>query len=247
MGEPNNRESTIEESRRLTPTPVDDYDAAKNAISSFDLPIEDFTEMVNDLTINQLGTGVKVDGKREYILLSDLRKIYTNLQSNMKNCTFLHSTRAQRGSRIDFDKGAVAVVYSIPNDDFVSYSAQIVIFNSVLNFYDLPKEVDDNPNSPTYGDFVQTKKILKNTISCFVEKANGDVRHQDVGILQDTVLRVIAIQDEVPSITVGDIVKFSNKYYEVNDFDDITSGIITIQLRNTRNNYDHLETVTLNE
>lgn len=247
MAEPNNRESTIEESRRLTPTPVDDYDAAKNAISSFDLPIDDFTEMVNDLTINQLGTGVKVDGKQEYILLSDLAKIYTNLQSNMKNCTFLHSTRAKRGSRIDFDKGASAVVYSIPNDDFVSYSAQIVIFNSVLEFYELPNEVDDNPRSPTYGDFVQNKKILKNKIDCFIEKANGDVRHQDVGILQDTVLRVIAIQDEVPSVTVGDTVHFQGKYYEVNDYDDITSGIITIQLRNTRNNYDNLETVVPNE
>lgn len=247
MAEPNNRESTIEESRRLTPTPVDDYDAAKNAISSFDLPIDDFTEMVNDLTINQLGTGVKVDGKREYILLSDLAKIYTNLQSNMKNCTFLHSTRAKRGSRIDFDKGASAVVYSIPNDDFVSYSAQIVIFNSVLEFYELPNEVDDDPRSPTYGDFVQNKKILKNKIDCFIEKANGDVRHQDVGILQDTVLRVIAIQDEVPSVTVGDTVHFQGKYYEVNDYDDITSGIITIQLRNTRNNYDNLETVVPNE
>lgn len=243
MKETENRHSTVEENKRLTQTPADDYDVAKNAISSFDLPIDDFTLMVNDLMINQLGTKVLVDGQEEYVLISDLEKIFSNLQSNMKNCTFLHSTKAKRGSRIDFESGASAVVYTIPDDGYISYSGKLVIFNSKLYFYDIESVTDEDPNSPTYGDFTQPRKILRQTLDCFIEKADGQVRHQDVGILQDTTLRVIGIQDEVDKIEVGDLVAFQDKYYEVNDFDLITSGIITIQLRNTRNNYDNLETL----
>lgn len=238
--------STLDESNALGTTTADIYETAKTVPSTFELPIEDVKGYVNDLMINQIGTKVDIDGHTEFLMLADLEKIYTNLQSNMKNAVFLHTSVARRGSRVVFQNGSVAIVYTNPNDDIVSLSAKIVICNAKLAIYRPSKSFDEDPHSPTYGDEVERLMVKKAGIDVFIERINGEMRHRDIGLLHDTVMQCVAFQKDVlpeddasddEGILVGDIVEYKGKYYEISDVDIITSGVTTLQMRSTRVDY----------
>ena len=226
-----------EQLQRQTQTTADIFDAVYSAPSTFDLPLDEIKNYVNDLMINQIGTKVFVDNNPEFIITSDLKRVYTNIQSNMKEATFLHSTCAKRGSIIEFPNKSKAIVYDIPNDDIVMFSAKIVIFNSELNFYRPFEEYDEDTKSKTYGDMVKFMLLLDKKIPVFIERIDGQIRNDDVGILHDSVYRVIG-SDSMINANVEDVVTINGKYYEISDIDKLTSGICVLQLRTTRDNYD---------
>lgn len=230
-------DSTVGRSQTDSQTTADIFDAVYSAPSTFDLPLDDIKDYVNDLMINQIGTRVLVDGQPEFVITSDLKKIYSNIQSNMKEATFLHTTVAKRGSIIEFPNGSKAIVYNIPNDDIVINSARIVIFNNHIDFFRPRVEYDENPNSPTYGDVKEMLFMIEQSVPVFIEKIGVDFRNQDVGLLHDTVYRVIGSQNQIDT-KVGDVVTVEGGYYEISDVDTLTSGVCTIQLRTTRDNYD---------
>lgn len=230
-------DSTVGKNQKEMQTTADVFDAIYSAPSTFDLPLDDIQTYVNDLLINQIGTKVFVDGQPEFIITSDLKKIYSNIQSNMKDATFLHTSVAKRGSIVEFPNGSKAIVYSIPNDDIVINSARIVIFNNHIDFFRPRVEYDEDPHSPTYGDVTEILFMIEQSVPVFIEKIGVDFRNQDVGLLHDTVYRVIGAQSQVNS-KVGDVVMVEDKYYEISDIDTLTSGVCTIQLRTTRDNYD---------
>lgn len=239
----NNHNSTIEDSilSPETKTLADLYDMQKEAVSSFDLPIEDYRLEVADLMINKVGVKVKIDGSTEHIMLSDLDRVYTNIQGNMKDVSYLYPSNARRGSRIDFANGAVGLVWSIPDDDIVSKSSKALILNNRVSFYRTFSGYDEDPDSPTYGDSIDNMLLDVKQIDCFVERVDGEIRAHDVGILYDTVIRMYTFQSEVtknPEIRVGDVAKVLGKYFDVNDVDNLTSGITKIQLANSRTSYD---------
>lgn len=230
-------DSTVGRSQIDSQTTADIFDAVYSAPSTFDLPLDDIKDYVNDLMINQIGTRVLVDGQPEFVITSDLKKIYSNIQSNMKEATFLHTTVAKRGSIIEFPNGSKAIVYNIPNDDIVINSARIVIFNNNIDFFRPRVEYDETPNSPTYGDVKEILFMIEQSVPVFIEKIGVDFRNQDVGLLHDTVYRVIGSQNQIDT-KVGDVVMVEGGYYEISDVDTLTSGVCTIQLRTTRDNYD---------
>lgn len=234
--------STLDESNALGTTTADVYETARSVPSTFELPIDDVKGYVNDLMIHQIGSKVLVDGQTEFLMLSDLEKIYTNLQSNMKNAVFLHTSVARRGSRIEFKNGAVAIVYTNPNDDLVSLSAKIVICNAKLTIYRPERAYDEDPNSPTYGDETERLMAKQAGLDVFIERINGEMRHRDVGLLHDTIMQCVTFQKDVypddgEGILVGDIIDYKGKYYEISDIDMITSGVTTLQMRSTRVDY----------
>lgn len=230
-------DSTVGRSQRDSQTTADIFDAVYSAPSTFDLPLDDIKEYVNDLLINQIGTRVFVDGQPEFIITSDLKKIYSNIQSNMKEATFLHTSVAERGSIVEFPNGSQAIVYNIPNDDIVINSARIVVFNNKIDFFRPRVEYDEDANSPTYGDVTEMLFMIEKSIPVFIEKIGADFRNQDVGLLHDTVYRVIGSQKQIET-RVGDVVMVEGKYYEISDVDTLTKGVCTMQLRTTRDNYD---------
>ena len=230
-------DSTVGRSQQQNQTPADIFDAVYSAPSAFDLPLEDIKDYVNDLMINQIGTRVLVDGQPEFVITSDLKKVYSNIQSNMKEVTFLHTTVAQRGSIVEFPNGSQAIVYSIPNDDIVINSARIVIFNNHIDFFRPRVEYDEDPHSPTYGDVKEMLFMIEQSIPVFIEKIGVDFRNQDVGLLHDTVYRVVGSQSQIET-RVGDVVRVEGRYYEISDIDTLTTGVCNIQLRTTRDNYD---------
>lgn len=230
-------DSTVGRNQRESQTTADIFDAVYSAPSTFDLPLDDIQTYVNDLLINQIGTKVFVDGQPEFIITSDLKKIYSNIQSNMKDATFLHTSVVKRGSIIEFPNGSQAIVYSVPNDDIVINSARIVIYNNHVDFFRPRVEYDENPKSPTYGDVTEILFMIEKSIPVFIEKIGADFRNQDVGLLHDTVYRVIGSQSQIDT-KIGDVVMVEGGYYEISDIDTLTSGVCTIQLRTTRDNYD---------
>lgn len=230
-------ESTVGRNQRDSQTTADIFDAVYSAPSTFDLPLEDIKDYVNDLMINQIGTRVFIDGQPEFIITSDLKKIYSNIQSNMKEATFLHTTIAERGSIVEFPNGSQAIVYNIPNDDIVINSARIVIFNNHIDFFRPRVEYDEDPKSPTYGDVKEMLFMIEQSVPVFIEKIGVDFRNQDVGLLHDTVYRVVGSQKQIET-RVGDVVRVEDSYYEVSDVDILTKGVCNIQLRTTRDNYD---------
>lgn len=230
-------DSTVGRSQRESQTTADIFDAIYSAPSTFDLPLDDIKTYVNDLLINQIGTRVLVDGQPEFIITSDLKKIYSNIQSNMKEATFLHTSVAKRGSIVEFLNGTQAIVYNIPNDDIVILSARIVVFNNRIDFFRPRVEYDENPKSSTYGDVKEILFMREQSVPVFIEKIGVDFRNQDVGLLHDTVYRVIGSQSLIDT-KVGDVVMVEGRYYEISDVDTLTSGVCNIQLRTTRDNYD---------
>lgn len=239
----NNHNSTIEDSTldKQTNTLADYYDMQQKAVSSFDLPVDDYRHTVADLMINQVGVKVKIDGTMEHIMLSDLDRVYTNIQGNMKDVSYLYPSNARRGSRIDFPNGAVGLVWSIPDDDIVSKSSKALILNNHVGFFRTLSGYDEDPKSPTYGDSIDNMLLSVKDIDCFVERVDGEIRAHDVGILYDTVIRMYTFQSDVtknPEIKVGDVAKVLGKYFDVNDVDNLTSGISKIQLANSRTSYD---------
>lgn len=230
-------DSTVGRSQRESQTTADIFDAIYSAPSTFDLPLDDIKTYVNDLLINQIGTRVLVDGQPEFIITSDLKKIYSNIQSNMKEATFLHTSVAKRGSIVEFLNGTQAIVYNIPNDDIVILSARIIIFNNHIDFFRPRVEYDENPKSSTYGDVKEILFMREQSVPVFIEKIGVDFRNQDVGLLHDTVYRVIGSQSLIDT-KVGDVVMVEGRYYEISDVDTLTSGVCNIQLRTTRDNYD---------
>lgn len=230
-------DSTVGRSQRESQTTADIFDAIYSAPSTFDLPLDDIKTYVNDLLINQIGTRVLIDGQPEFIITSDLKKIYSNIQSNMKDATFLHTSVAKRGSIVEFLNGTQAIVYNIPNDDIVILSARIIIFNNHIDFFRPRVEYDENPKSSTYGDVKEILFMREQSVPVFIEKIGVDFRNQDVGLLHDTVYRVIGSQNQIDT-KVGDVVMVEGRYYEISDVDTLTSGVCNIQLRTTRDNYD---------
>ncbi len=231
-------DSTVEKETR---TLADFYDMQRRAVSSFDLPVNDYRDTVADIMINQVGVKVKIDGQTEHIMLSDLDKVYTNIQGNMKDVSYLYGSSVKRGSRIDFDSGAIGLVWSIPDDDIVSESSKALILNNQIEFFRISSGYDEDPDSPTYGDAQESVLLDLKTVDAFVERVDGQIRSHDVGILYDTVVRAYTFQKDViadPELRVGDVAKVLGKYFDVNDVDNLTSGITKVQLKNSRTVYD---------
>ncbi|MBU5669655.1 hypothetical protein KQI68_07350 [Peptoniphilus sp. MSJ-1] len=229
--------STVGRNSEEHRTTADVFDAVYSTPSTFDLPLDDIKTYVDDLLIHQIGTKVLVDGNPEFVITSDLKKVYTNIQGHMKDATFLHTTAAKRGSIVEFPNGSLAIVYTIPNDDIVIKSARIVIFNNYIDFFSPRVEYDEDPNSPTYGDVKEFLVITEKRMPVYIEKTGIEYRNQDVGLLHDTVYRLVGSQKDMTA-KIGDVVLVEGGYYEISDKDTLTSGICNMQLRTTRDNYD---------
>ena len=198
-----------------------------NIASSFDLPVDEITSYINDL-MEQIGESAIVDGVQTKMMIADLDRIVTNLQQNMKQTVFFHDISVQRGSRIELSDGRIAMVYTVPNDDIVNKSAQIILFNSspLLNRYE--EVFDNSPNSKTYGDVISQQLVNKGNCAGFIERITSKEKQFDVGLLHDAILRFFTFRGV--DIALDDIFIFNNKHYRVIDTDDITDGVLVVQL-----------------
>ena len=200
-------------------------------VSGFDLPIEEIKGYISDLMV-QIGEDVTIDGIPSKAMLADVERIYSNLEQNMKQIVLLYETEVERGSIIIFDEGKVAIVYTVPNDDIVSLSAKIVVCNSKPTVWRYEETFDEDPSSTKFGDIKTKGLVIKGSHDGFIERLTAREKQMDVGLLHDAILRFITVTSA--DIVLGDTVKYKNKQYKVIDADDITDGILVIQLANVR-------------
>lgn len=202
-----------------------------NQLPAFDLPINEVTGYVDDL-MAQIGENVMIDGVSSKVMIADLERVYSNMHQNMKRTVFLLNTKVRRGSKVEFEDGKTAIVYTEPNNDIVSKSAEILLCNSQISFYKYGEVYDTDPTSPSYGDIVSKGLNLKGEYFGFIERLTAKEKQFDVGLLHDAILRFVTFRNS--DIELDDIAIYKNKKYRVIDVDDITEGILVIQLANVR-------------
>lgn len=198
---------------------------------AFDLPIEEIKVYIDEL-MEQIGENITVDGVPTKAMLADLERAYSNLEQNMKRMVFLYDTKIKRGSKIIFNQDKIGIVYTVPNDDIVSLSADVVICNARPEVLRYEEVFDTNPNSPTYGDILSKSTVSKGYFDGFIERLTYREKQMDVGLLHDAILRFVTFQGV--DIQLGDTFIYKGKKYRVIDLDDITDGILIIQLENLR-------------
>lgn len=198
----------------------------------FDLPTDEVKGYVKSL-MEQIGESVVIDDTiSTKIMIADLERVYDNLQQNMKRTVFKHDVVVSRGSRIHFNDGRIAIVYTVPNDDIVSKSAQILLCNSKVEVLTYGEVYDTDPNSKTFGDIISKGLVHKEFCDGFIERLTAKEKQFDVGLLHDAILRFVTFQNA--NIDFEDIIIYKNKHYRVIDVDDITDGILVVQLATVR-------------
>lgn len=198
----------------------------------FDLPTDEVKGYINDL-MEQIGDEVVIDyTQTTKVMIADLERVYDNLQQNMKRTVLRQDINIKRGSRLDFKDGRIGIVFTSPNDDIVSLSAQILVCNSKPEILSYGELYDNDPKSKTYGDTIDKGLVHKCFADGFIERIDAKENQYDVGILHDAVLRFITFQGT--DVALEDILIYHNKNYRVIDIDDITDGILVIQLASVR-------------
>lgn len=200
--------------------------------NAFDLPIGEVKGYITDL-MEQIGEVCVIDTQAPTkVMIADLDKIYSNLQQNMKKTVFLHDTVVERGSRVEFTDGRKAIVYTVPNDDIVSKSAQILLCNCSPEILSYGEVYDTNPSSKTFGDVISKGLVHKAVADGFIERLSAKEKQFDVGLLHDAILRLVTFQGT--NVALEDILIYKDKHYRVIDVDDITEGILVVQLATVR-------------
>lgn len=196
-------------------------------MAGFDLPINDVQVFVKEL-IDQIGEDCTVDGVTTKTMVSDLPRAYNNLQENTKMCVLLKGITVKRGSKISLlTDGRVGIVYSMPNDDIVSLSMKILMCNAKADIFRIEEVYDNNT-----GDITSSGENLKANIDCFIERLTAMEKQYDVGLLHESILRMVTYVGT--DILLEDTVKYKGKRYRVVDIDDITEGLLVIQLASVR-------------
>jgi len=190
-----------------------------------DLPIDDVKVYVNDL-LDQIGKSCTIDGISTKIMLSDLEYTRSFLEENMKQAVIPQGVSVHRGSKVLItDSGLTGIVYTNPNDDLVSLSVRLLICNSSIQVKTYVKVYDKDT-----GDLTGNTSSLSTAITGFIERVSATEKQYDMGLLHETVLRFITFAGA--SIKMDDSVQFNNKNYKVIDINELTDGLLMVQLAN---------------
>lgn len=190
-----------------------------------ELPIEEVTGYLEGLLIG-LGTDCTIAGQSTKVMMSDLTKTYNNIEQNSKQVVVSKAVNVKRGDKVEFPDGRTAIVYTIPNDDVVSYSLRFLMCNSYMTFKRKGKDVYDENT----GDLLVQDAPVEVSVHGFIEILSASSQEYDMGKSIKSNLRFTTFPDA--SIKVGDIALFEGREYDVYHIDDITEGRIVVSMRN---------------
>ncbi len=193
---------------------------------ALELPTEEVKIYIEE-ALEQFGILCTVDKTQSTkIMISDLLRSYSNIMENQKQAVVSKDITVIRGSEIEFFDGRMAIVFSIPNDDLVSLSMKILMCNAKLTVADTVDDYNDD------GDIIGRHSETRTILSGFIERLTAKEKQFDVGLLHDAVLRFVTYVDA--DIGLDDGVEFKTKKYRVIDIDDITEGLLVVQLASVR-------------
>lgn len=186
-----------------------------------DLPISDVKVYVED-AINQLGIVCTVDGVPTKIMVSDTTDSTNTMKEFIKLAVVSKDIDIKKGSAVIFADGRKAIVLTMPNDDMVSYSMRLLMCNSTVAIYNNVTLYDD------VGDILEEVKFYKPELQGYIERITAREKILDLGIMNEAILKYITYTNA--DVVLYDYIEYKNKTYRVIDIDDVTDGILVLQL-----------------
>lgn len=190
-----------------------------------ELPIDEVTGYLEGLLIG-LGVDCVINGIPSKVMMSDLTKTYNNLEQNSKQVVVSKSVNINRGDKVVFPDGRTAIVFTMPNDDVVSYSVRFLMCNSVIKFTRKGKDVYDENT----GDLLINDTEAEVVTDGFVEIINSTAQEFDMGRTTRGTVKFTTYPDI--AIKAGDVAHYDGKMYDVYHIDDITEGRLTVTMKN---------------
>lgn len=187
---------------------------------ALDLPISDIMVYVND-ALQQFGSKCQIDGSATYIMMSNIDKQNTN--DNLKQAVISKNISVKKGSKIVFDDGKVAIVYTVPNDDMVSYSSQLLMCNGKIQLLEENTVYDENT-----GKIISKSLDVKKELDGYIERESYDEKNIDLGLSQEERLKFVTFIDN--DVKINDLVLFKDKKYKVIDIDNVVDGLLIIRI-----------------
>lgn len=187
---------------------------------ALDLPISDVKEYVESF-MQQIGIDCTIDGIPTKVMLSDVSTYY-NLHENMKQAVLLRDIPVRRGSKIITQNG-VSLVYTMPNDDLVSWSVKILMCNATLELIRQDIVYDEDT-----GDIISDSGSSANMIDGFIERAGALDKIYDLGIINEYAMKLTICSDT--DVCVNDRIRYRNRLYRVIDINDMTGGLLLLLL-----------------
>jgi len=190
---------------------------------ALELPIADITQTLNE-ALDGFGTACTIDGVATNILISDEMPTNNFLKDASKLCVVKKAIAIQRGSKVIFtEDNKKGIVYTIPNNDMVAWSIRMLICNAVMITYEQVDTYDENT-----GDLLSSGEIPDSMIDGYVERLNATEKLLDVGLLHEAEIRFTTYDDV--SLALEDVVNIKNKKYKIIDVNDMTDGLLVMQL-----------------
>lgn len=193
--------------------------------NSIDLPLAEITSYMEGL-LESLGVDCTIDGVSTKILISDIKDNLDAFSSNSKQIVISKTITVQKGSLVELHTGTNGIIYTAISDDMVSNSAKMLICNAVINV------LSHETTYQTNGDISSDEETISCVLLGFIERVSAREKQMDIGLLYDTTLRLITFSDA--EIVMDDIVDYKEKKYKVIDIDNITEGLLIIQLASIR-------------
>lgn len=199
---------------------------------ALDLPIDDIMPYIDD-AMEQIGVPCYIDGYYTKIMISDLERVYSDLQANSKLAVVRKSVPFVRGSSVHFtDDDSHAIVFSEPVDDIVSYSCQILRYNAFIKI----EETKYNQYDKETGDIIYQESFSEPTlIHGYCEKTGGSENFHNAG--RSSVSELLLVTSSKVEVALGNIASIlydgdslNNTKFRITDIDDVTSGLFRIKL-----------------
>lgn len=199
---------------------------------ALDLPIEDIIPYIDD-AMEQIGVPCLIDEVPTKIMISDLQRSSNGLQANIKLAVVGKGIVFDRGSSVFFtNENQKAIVFTEPVDDIVSYSCQMLKFNSKI-LIEEPKYTQYDENT---GDIIyQENTSITKEFDGYCEKSLGSMSLGNNGRMSAHELVFTTHANPDLEINQKCTLQYSgsnldNFNFRIDDIDDLTSGIYTIKL-----------------
>lgn len=190
-----------------------------------ELPIDEVTGYLEGLLIG-LGTECTINEIPTRVMMSDLTKTYNNIEQNSKQVVVSKSVNVKRGDPVAFPDGRTAIVYTMPNDDVVSYSVRFLMCNSLVRFTRKGNDIYDEETGDLLVDATENEVLTDG----FIEIMNSTSQEYDMGRTTRGNVRFTTYPDM--DIKVGDVAHYEGKMYDVYHIDDITEGRLSVTMKN---------------
>lgn len=195
--------------------------------NSLGIPVSDIRNIISDV-METLGEKITINGTETVASIVDAKEAITVFRQNLKQIVVLYNIKIDRGDLVYFRNDKIGIVYNIPNEDIVSFNAEMLVFNGFIDIYKNNDVYDEDINSSTYGTIINSGDRYSYTQHGYVERIGSNEVLTDMGYKISSSFKFITDVSFKPEFT--DIVYFKGKKFKINDIDTVTRGLVSIEI-----------------